>query len=95
MFSSSFPLGVGEKLKPLLRSALEREAKLLEFSIERTREALVVFEKRHRMTSAEFERKFKTKEIDENLDFLDWWMEIEALHHLEAQKQSLQDARLD
>lgn len=84
-----------EKLKPLLRSALAREARLLDFSIQRTQEALQVFETRYGIPSAEFECKFKNLEIEETLDYLDWWMEIEALQHLQAQRQSLKDAHLD
>ena len=84
-----------KRLKPLLKTALEREAKLLEHSIERTRQALVPFETRYGLTSDEFERKFKAREIEETLDYLDWWMEIEALRHLEAQRASLKEAKLD
>lgn len=84
-----------KRFKPLLRSALEREARLLEHSIMRTRQALEVFETRFGMKSADFERKFKAKEIEETLDTLDWWMEIEALHHLEEQRQSMREAKLD
>lgn len=84
-----------KKFKPLLRSALEREARLLDFSIQRTQEALKTYEERFNLSSAEFERQFKAREIEESLDTLDWWMEIEALHHLEEQRRSLEDARLD
>jgi hypothetical protein len=84
-----------EKFKPLLRSALEREARLLDFSIQRTQEALKVFEERYELASSEFERQFNAREIEESLDTLDWWMEIEALHHLEEQRRSLENARLD
>ena len=84
-----------KRLKPLLKTALEREAKLLEHSIERTRQALVPFETRYGLTSDEFERKFKAREIEETLDYLDWWMEIEALRHREAQRASLREAKLD
>ena len=84
-----------KRLKPLLKTALEREAKLLEHSIERTRQALVPFETRYGLTSDEFERNFKAREIEETLDYLDWWMEIEALRHLEAQRASLKEAKLD
>ena len=82
-------------LKPLVRAALEREAKLLEHSVQRTRTELDVFEKRYTMTTEEFERKFKSREIEETLDFLDWWMEVEALRHLENQLQSMREAQLD
>ena len=84
-----------KRLKPLLKSALEREARLLDHSIQRTRQALAPYETRYGMTSDEFERKFKVREVDESLDYLDWWMEIEALRHLEAQRASLKEARLD
>jgi hypothetical protein len=47
------------------------------------------------MTTEEFERKFKSHEIEETLDFLDWWMEVEALRHLENQVQSMRGAQLD
>ena len=84
-----------DALKPLVRAAMDREAKLLEHSIERTRTALKAFEKRHNMTTAEFERKFKAREIEETLDTLDWWMETEALHHLENQLQSMREAQVE
>ena len=61
----------------------------------RTRTELDVFEKRYTMTTEEFERKFKSREIEETLDFLDWWMEVEALRHLEHQLQSMREAQLD
>jgi len=84
-----------KRLRPLLKSALEREAKLLDHSIHRTRQALAPYEIRYALTSDEFERKFKAREIEETLDFLDWWMAVEALRHLEAQRASLKEAKLD
>ena len=84
-----------ERFKSVLETALGREAKLLDYSIERTREALAPFEARYNMTTDEFERKFKTREIEETLDFLDWWMEVEALRHLEAQCDSIKEARVE
>ena len=84
-----------QRLKPIVKSALERESKLLDFAIERTLQALAPFEARYNMTTDEFERKFKAREVEETLDFLDWWMEVEALRHLESQRQSLTDAKLD
>lgn len=84
-----------EQFKSMLKTALEREAKLLEYSIQRTREALVPFEKRFNMSTDEFERKFKAREIEETLDFLDWWMEVEALRHLEAKRNLIKDARVE
>ena len=45
------------------------------------------------MSSDKFEDLFLAKEIEESLDYLDWWMELEALHHLEEQHQVLTDAK--
>ena len=84
-----------KRFKPLLQSALKREAQLLDRAIVRTRQALKPYEMRHHITSEEFERQFKAREIEESLDYLDWWSEIEALRHLEAQRASLDGARLD
>lgn len=84
-----------ERFKPLLETALDREARLLEYSIQRTREALAPFEDRYKMSTDEFERKFNAREIEETLDFLDWWMEVEALRHLEAQRNAIKEARVE
>lgn len=84
-----------EQFKSMLKTALGREAKLLEYSIERTRKALESFEARYHISTDEFERKFKNREIEETLDFLDWWMEVEALRHLEAKHRLIQDARVE
>ena len=84
-----------KRFKPLLETALDREAKLLEYSIQRTRAALVPFEARNNMTTDEFERRFLAREIEETLDLLDWWMEVEALRHLEAQRDAIKEARVE
>jgi hypothetical protein len=84
-----------EQFKSVLQTALERESKLLEYSIQRTHEALAPFEQRYNMTTDEFERKFNAREIEETLDFLDWWMEVEALRHLEVRRNLIKDARVE
>jgi len=84
-----------ETLKPLVRAALEREVKLIEYSVKRTRDALQVFEQRFNMMTEEFERKYRSGEIEETMDTIDWWMETEALHYLEGQLHSMREAQLD
>ncbi len=82
-------------IKPLVEAAIQNELKMLTHGINRTRERLAAFEKQYGMGSEEFERRFKSREINETLDFIDWWMEIEALHRLEDQFRTLHEARLD
>jgi hypothetical protein len=84
-----------ERLRPLLESAIQRETKLLEYSIERTRQALAPYETRYKMNTDEFERKFNAREIEETLDLIDWWMEAQALRHLEAKLDFIREARLE
>jgi len=83
------------RFKPLLETALDREARLLEYSIQHNREALTPYEERSKISTDEFERKFKSHEIEETLEFLDWWMEIEALRHLEAQLAAIKEAHVE
>lgn len=81
-------------LKPLLRVALQNEAKSLAHSIKRTRERLNAFELRFGMTSDEFDRRFGAAELEETLDFIDWFGEIRMLRVLNEQKLALDGARV-
>ena len=82
-------------LKPLLETALQNETKLLSHGIRRTQERLRAFEQQFGMRSAEFERKFNARKLDETLDYIDWVMEIKALAMLKEQYNALRGARLD
>jgi hypothetical protein len=81
-------------LKPLLKAAMENEAKALSHGIRRTRERLSAFEKEFGITSDEFERRFGAAEIDETLEFIDWLGEIRMLRLLNEQKLALDGANL-
>jgi len=82
------------ELKPLLEGAIHSKLKSLKHGIKRTRERLAEFEKRFGMTSAEFEQQFKARKINETLDYLDWWMEVEGFHLLENKYAALNGARI-
>ncbi len=81
-------------LKPLVESAIRNQVKSLAHGIRRTRARLALFEQKYGMPSTEFERHFKTQLVHESLDFIDWWMEIEALHLLESKHQALREAQV-
>lgn len=83
------------QLRPLVTSALERQKRLLALGITRTHAHLVAFEKIYSMSSEEFERRLRTLELTETVDFTDWRMEIETLRLLEGQRRTLEEARLD
>ena len=82
-------------LKPLLRSAIENEKKMVLLGLERTRARLVEFEQTYHLSSAEFERRLHASEITETVDFSEWRMEIGMLKLLERQYKALEDAELD
>jgi len=82
-------------LKSLLESAIESEKRVLALGLERTRKRLAEFEQKFSMTSAEFERQLDAFEIQENVEFTDWRMEIGMLRLLESQYQTLCEAELD
>jgi hypothetical protein len=81
-------------LKPLLRIAIQNEARALSQGIKRTRERLAAFEKQYGMTSDEFERRYVSAEIAESLEFIEWLGEIKMLRLLHEQKSALDGARV-
>jgi len=81
-------------LRPLLRTAIQNEAKSLTHGIKRTRERLTAFEKQFGMTSEEFERRYGAAEIDESLESIEWLGEIKMLSVLSEQKLALDGARV-
>ncbi len=82
-----------ERVKPLLRAAIQNELKLLEHGITRTRERLVAFEQQYGMTTEQFERRFNGQALQETLDFLDWFGEIKMLRLLEEQRHALAEIK--
>ncbi len=84
-----------ESLKPLVEVAIRNQLKALQHGITRTRERIAAFEKRAGMTSAEFERKLQTGELNETMETVDWNMELAALRLLESQFHSLREAEID
>jgi hypothetical protein len=81
-------------LKPLLRTAIQNEAKVLTHGIKRTRERLLAFEKQFGMTSDEFGRRYGAAEIEETLASIEWLGEIKMLRVLNEQKSALDGARV-
>lgn len=82
-------------LKPLLKSAMENEKKMVLLGIERTRARLAELEQTYHLTSEEFERRLQASEIAETVDFSEWRMEIGMFKLLERQYKALEDAELD
>lgn len=82
-------------LKPILEMAMQNERKLLTYGIKRTQQRLEKFEVQYKMSSEDFDCRFKKQKIEETLDFIDWQMELKALALLKKQYQALSDAQID
>jgi hypothetical protein len=82
-------------LKPVLRSAMEGEKRMISFGLQKTRQRLADFERQFGMTSAEFDYRLNAGELEETVAFTDWRMEIGMLRLLEKQYEALQEARID
>ena len=82
-------------LRPILRSAIESEKAHDLLRVQNTCLRLVDFEQQFSMSSAEFERRLNSGELEETVTLTDWRMEIGMLRLLEKQYEALQEARID
>jgi len=76
-------------IRPLIESAIQSELRSLNLAIKRTEYCLISLEKKYNMSSDEFKKCFKTGELNESLDFIEWFGEVKTLHLLNTQKQAL------
>ena len=82
------------EFKPILRNALEREVHLVEHAILRTKERLAEFEKKFGMSTSEFERRFHPSDLEETLDFIEWWGEVKTLRLLDEKLAIVKTAHI-
>jgi hypothetical protein len=82
-------------LWPVLRSAIAGEKRMISFGLQKTRQRLADFEGQFGMSSAEFERRLNSGELEETVTLTDWRMEMGMLRLLEKQYEALQEARID
>jgi hypothetical protein len=81
-------------LRPILRSALDGQKKMVSFGLQKTRQRLDEFERQFGMSSEEFERRLNAGELDETVAFTDWRMELGMARLLAEQYQTLQEAQI-
>ena len=67
-------------LRPLVTQAISQQARALAHGIKRTKQELARFEHQYNMSSADFAPRFQQGTLAETGDFIDWWMELEALN---------------
>lgn len=82
------------QFKPILQTALQREIHLVEYAILRTQERLAEFEKKFGMSTSEFERRFHPGDLEETLDFIEWWGEVKTLRLLDEKLAVVKTAHI-
>ncbi len=82
------------QFEPILRVALEREVHLVEYAILRTQERLAEFEKKFGISTTEFERRFHPGDLEETLDFIEWWGEVKTLRLLDDKLEIVKAAHI-
>jgi hemerythrin-like domain-containing protein len=76
-----------EIARQALISALAREQALARNAISRTKERLKGFEQKYGMKMEEFYERFKSGELGDSDDYIDWAGEYELLKHLEEEER--------
>lgn len=78
-------------LVSLMRSALERERRMLIQGIERTKQELARYERKYGMTSEQFYERFSAGDgLEDSEDFISWAGEYEILELLREKQRQLE-----
>jgi hypothetical protein len=77
---------------PAVEDAVDREAALGEFLLERYREKLDRFEEEHGMSTETFLDRFEGGELGDDEDFFEWRAVADAVDHWEEKLAELQAA---
>lgn len=70
-------------IKPIVESALQGKARILEISIKRTQARIRRFEETYGLITPQFLEKFRQNELQHSFDFDDWIGEARMLTRLQ------------
>ncbi|MEE4356137.1 MAG: hypothetical protein V2I97_06675 [Desulfococcaceae bacterium] len=83
-----------ENTKRLVLFALENERRIIRFGISRTEGQLEKFEKKFKMDSESFYRKFNAGDMGDDFEYIKWAGEYETLRKLRQDYDDLAGIRL-
>jgi len=78
-----------EIARQALIGALTREQTLARNAVERTKKRLKEYEQRYGMKTEEFYARFKSGELGDTDDYIDWAGEYELLKHVEEEEREI------
>ena len=80
-----------EQIFSLVKSALEREKKVISSNIEISQKKLEDFEKRYGLSTADFFAKYQKGEMGDGADMIEWAGEYKMLLKLEDDLKKLEE----
>ena len=80
-----------EQVSSIIKSALEREKKVISSSIEISRKKLEDFEKKYQLPTIDFFAKYQKGEMGDEADMIDWAGEYKMLLKLEDDLRKLEE----
>ena len=80
--------------RKLVERALEREMGIIESGIRTARVRLRDYEKKFKLASDRFFRKYQEGKMGDAPDIMQWAMEVQALQKLESDRKALREIKL-
>ena len=77
--------------RTILREALDRQQKMLQTALQKTKENLNLFENRYHLDSTSFFAQYQRGETDDRDDYIDWAGEYQILQSIQNQLDCLEE----
>jgi len=87
-------LTIEKEAVSIVKSSLALKHKALEFNRHQYMQRLTVFEKRHKMTSGQFIKKFKKGELGDDPEWFDWEFVLDTFQETVHQLELLESVKL-
>jgi hypothetical protein len=86
--------GETDTIKKLLTNGLEEERRRIKFALDLSDSIIRNYEEKYHMSSADFIRKFKNREIEESDDTFNWWAEYKLRSELSEKIKTIEDIEI-
>lgn len=86
--------GETDTIKKLLTNGLEEEKRRIKFALDLSDSTIRNYEEKYHMSSADFIKKFKNGEIEENDDTFNWWAEYKLKSELSQKIKTIEDIEI-
>ncbi len=81
-------------LRPLIQNALERETGLVEVALKQAQHRVQKYEEPYGLSSEQFMERYRSNQIDETLETIEWVGEYRMLMRLREKLQAMQEIEI-